>query len=96
MSKNKIIKQITITQRDIVYLVIDELFNLGFIDESEDKEIYDKVSFELIQSYCDKSIEEVLKNFKTGIDEMELEEFEFWFGFDTKRFINEVINKIIK
>ena len=96
MSKNKIIKQITITQRDIVYLVIDELFNLEFIDESEDKEIYDKVSFELIQSYCDKSIEEVLKNFKTGIDEMELEEFEFWFGFDTKRFMNEVINKIIK
>lgn len=96
MSKNKIIKQITITQQDIVYLVIDELFNLGFIDESEDKEIYDKVSFELIQSYCDKSIEEVLKNFKTGIDEMELEEFEFWFGFDTKRFMNEVINKIIK
>lgn len=96
MSKNKIIKQITITQQDIVYLVIDELFNLEFIDESEDKEIYDKVSFELIQSYCEKSIEEVLKKFKTGIDEMELEEFEFWFGFDTKKFINEVINKIIK
>lgn len=96
MSKNKIIKQITITQRDIVYLVIDELFNLGFIDESEDKEIYDKVSFELIQSYCSKNIEEVLKNFKTGIDEMEMEEFEFWFGFDTKRFMNEIINKIIK
>lgn len=89
MSKNKIIKQITITQQDIIYLVIDELFNLGLI---EDKEIYDKVSFELIQYYCDKSIEEVLKNFKTGIDEMELEEFEFWFGFDTKKFITEAIN----
>lgn len=93
MKTNKIIKQIIITQQDIVDLVIDELFNLGLIEEMDDDQIQnlsESVTFELIQSYCNKNIYDVLKDFKTGIEEMELDEFEFWFGFNTEQFLNEI------
>ncbi len=39
-------------------------------------------------------IEQVLKNFKTDIDSMELVEFELWFGFNTDTFLKELIKKI--
>ena len=93
MKTNKIIKQIIITQQDIVDLVIDELLNLGLIEEMDDDQIQNlskSVTFELIQSYCDKNIYDVLKDFKTGIEEMELDEFEFWFGFNTEQFLDEI------
>lgn len=94
MKTNKIIKQIIITQEDIVNLVIDELINLERIEESDYQEnLYESVIFDFIQSHCNKDIEQVLKNFKTGIDDMELDEFEFWFGFNTDNFLEELNKK---
>ena len=94
MKTNKIIKQIIITQEDIVHLVIDELINLERIEESDYQEnLYESVTFDFIQSHCNKDIEQVLKNFKTGIDDIELDEFEFWFGFNTDSFLEQLNKK---
>lgn len=91
MKTIKTIKQIIVTQQDIVDVVIDELYNLGYLENiNNEVNFYETVTFELIQSHCKKDIEEVLKDFKTGIDEMELEEFEFWFGFNTQGFLREI------
>lgn len=93
MKTNKTIKQITITQQDIIDLVIDELFNLELIKEMDNNQIQnlsESVTFELLQSCCRKNISDVLKDFKTGIEEMELDEFKFWFGFNTEQFLNEI------
>lgn len=91
MKTNKTIKQITITQQDIVDVVIDELYNLGYLEKTDNEvNLYESVTFEHIQCHCNKDIKEVLKGFKTGIDEMELEEFEFWFGFNTQGFLREI------
>lgn len=93
MKKDRIIKQITITERDILDLVQSELFNSGLLEGIEEQEIEQLdtlASFELIQSYCDHNIETVLRGFKTGLDDMELEEFEHWFGFDSEGYLREL------
>ncbi|WP_304142571.1 hypothetical protein [Mesoflavibacter zeaxanthinifaciens] len=93
MEKDRIIKQIAITERDIVDLVQSELYNTGLfegLEEQEIKQLDTLASFELIQSYCDNNIETVLKGFKTGLDDMELEEFENWFGFDSEGYLKEL------
>ena len=93
MEKDRTIKQITITERDIVDLVQSELYNSGLLEDMEEQEIKQLnslASFELIQSYCDHNIETVLKDFKTGLDDMELEEFEHWFGFVSEGYLREL------
>lgn len=93
MNKNTIIKQITITKQDIVCLFSDELFNSGALKEFENEEIekiHKFITYELIQTYCKNDIELVLKSFKTSIDDMEIDELEFWFGFNCKGFIDEL------
>ena len=68
MEKDRIIKQITITERDIVDLVQSELYNTGLMEDMEKQEIKQLnslASFELTQSYCDNNIETVLRSFKT-------------------------------
>ena len=94
MEKDRIIKQIAITERDIVDLVQSELFNSGLLEGLEEQEIKQLnvlASFGFIQSYCDHNIETVLKDFKTGLDDMELEEFEHWFGFNCEGYFEELI-----
>jgi hypothetical protein len=94
MEKERIIKQITINERDIVDLVQSELFNSGLLEgmgEQEIKHLDILASFELIQSYCENNIENVLQSFKTGIDDMELEEFKYWFGFNCEGYLEELI-----
>lgn len=93
MKKDRIIKQITITERDILDLVQSELYNSGLLEGIEEQEIEQLdtlASFGLIQSYCDNNIETVLRGFKTGLDDMELEEFEHWFGFDCEGYLKEL------
>ena len=93
MEKDRIIKQITITESDIVDLVQFELYNTGLLEDMEKQEIKQLntlASFELIQSYCDHNIETVLRGFKTGLDDLELEEFEHWFGFDCEGYLREL------
>ena len=93
MNKNKIIKQITITKQDIVCLFSDELFNSGILGEFENEKIekiHKFITYELIQTYCKNDIELVLKSFKTSIDDMEIDELEFWFGFNCKGFMDEL------
>lgn len=93
MEKDRTIKQIAITERDIIDLVHSELFNSGLLEDMEEQEIKQLdtlASFELIQSYCDHNIEVVLRSFKTDLDDMELEEFEHWFGFDSEGYLKEL------
>ncbi|MGB1284042.1 MAG: hypothetical protein ACPG44_06210 [Polaribacter sp.] len=74
--------------------MIDELINLELIEEYGYQEnIYESVTFEFIQSHCNKDIEQFLKNIKTGIDDMELDEFQMWFGFNTGTFLKELNKK---
>jgi len=93
MEKDRIIKQITITERDIVDLVQSELYNTGLLEGMEQgkiKQLDTLASFGLIQSYCDNNIDTVLRGFKTGLDDMELEEFEHWFGFNSEGYLREL------
>ena len=93
MEKDRTIKQIAITERDIVDLVQSELFNSGLLEDMEKQEIEQLdtlASFGLIQSYCDNNIETVLRGFKTGLDDMELEEFEHWFGFNSEGYLRQL------
>ena len=94
METQRIIKQIVITEKNIVDLVQTELFNTGLL-EGMDIELINKIdemaTFELIQSHCNNNIETILKNFKTGLDDMGLEEFEYWFGFDSDCYLEELM-----
>lgn len=93
MEKDRIIKQITITERDIVDLVQSELYNSGLLEgmDIEDIKRLDGIaSFELIQNHCDNDIETVLSGFKTGLNDMELEGFEYWFGFNSDDYFEEL------
>ena len=93
MEQERILKQITITEKDITDLVQTELFNSGLL-EGMDSEVIKKIdefaTFELIQSYCNNNIEPILKSFKIGLDNMELEEFKYWFGFDSEGYLEEL------
>lgn len=93
MEKDRTIKQITITERDIIDLVQSELYNSGLLEDMEEQEIKQLntlASFGLIQSYCDNNIETVLRGFKTGLEDMELEEFEHWFEFNSEGYLKEL------
>lgn len=93
MEEDRIIKQITITEKDIVELVQSELYNSALLEgmDIEDIKRLDEIaSFELIQNHCDNKIETVLSGFKTGLNDMELEEFEYWFGFNSDDYLEEL------
>ncbi len=90
-----ILKETKITKSDIVELVLDELINSETINDEEYKLAVIKTNFELLQKYCKNNIKQVLE-YLSNIDDMELDDIVYFFGFDTKKFINEVINKIIK
>ena len=94
METQRIIKQITITEKDIIDLVQTELFNSGLLEGMDSEEIKksdELATFELIQSHCNNNIESILKSFKTGLDDMELFEFVHWFGFNSEGYLEELI-----
>lgn len=93
MEKDRIIKQITITEKDIVDLVQSELYNTGLLKVLGIKNIkrLDAIAtFEIVQNHCDNNIETVLRSFKTSLDDMDLEEFEYWFGFNSEGYLEEL------
>lgn len=93
MEKDRIIKQITITEKDIVDLVQSDRYNTGLLDGMEQQEIKQLdilTSWEVIQSYCDNNIETVLRGFNTGLDDMELDELEYWLGFKSEGYLKEL------
>lgn len=76
MEKDRIIKQITITEKDIVGLVQSELYNTGLLKVLGIKNIkrLDAIAtFEIVQNHCDNNIETVLRSFKTSLDDMDLD-----------------------
>ena len=94
MEQERILKQITITEKDITDLVKAELFNSGLLEGMDSEEInkLDELStFEFIQSHCNNNIETILKSFKTSICNMDLEEFEYWFGFNSEGYLEELM-----
>ncbi|WP_396137547.1 hypothetical protein [Flavobacterium sp.] len=95
--KNEILKQYTLTKQDFVGMLLDELHNSGFLDDKSEQEIElitKKSNFELIQKHCTRDIKTIINQMK-NFDDLELEEFEYWFGLDVNKYINE-INKIKK
>ena len=90
-----ILKETKITKSDIVELVLDELINSETINDEEYKLAVIKTNFELIQKYCKNNIKQALEHL-SNIDDMELDDIVYFFGFDTKKFITEAINKINK
>ncbi len=91
--KNEILKQNTLTKLDFVGMLIDELHNSGFLDDKSEQEIElitKRSNFELIQKHCTRNIHVVLNQMK-NFDDLELEEFEYWFGFNVNEYYDEVI-----
>ena len=76
----------------IASIIQSELYKTGLLEDMEEQEIKQLdtlFSFGLIQSYCENNIETVSRSFKTGLDDMELEEFEHWFGFDSEGYLRQ-------
>lgn len=95
--KNEILKQNTLTKLDFVGMLLDELHNSGFLDDKSEQEIElitKRSNFELIQKHCTRDIKTIINQMK-NFDDLELEEFETWFGFDISEYTNE-INKNLK
>ncbi len=93
--KNEILKQNILTKNDFVGILLDELYNSGFLDDKSEEEIElitNTSNFELIQKHCTRDIKTIINQIK-DFDDLELEEFEYWFGLDVNKYINE-INKI--
>ena len=91
--KNEILKQNTLTKLDFVGMLLDELHNSGFLDDKSEQEIElitKRSNFELIQKHCTRNIQIVLNQMK-NFDDLELEEFEYWFGFNVNEYYDEVI-----
>lgn len=96
MKNVEIIKQTTITEQDIIDLIHDELVNVGHLDGMNEKDIlqlYSKATFAGIQKHCENDIKIVINQFKTGIEDMELEEFEDWFKFNTVEYLKELLQR---
>jgi hypothetical protein len=94
-NRSEILKQNTLTKLDFVGMLLDELHNSGFLDDKSEQEIElitKRSNFKLIQKYCTRDIQTVLNQMK-DFEDFELDEFEFWFGFDVKGYNNET-NKI--
>jgi hypothetical protein len=90
--KNEILKQYTLTKQDFVGMLLDELHNSGFLDDKSEQEIElitKKSNFELIQKHCTRDIKTIINQMK-NFDDLELEEFEYWFGLDVNKYINEI------
>jgi hypothetical protein len=86
-----ILKETKITKNDFIELVLDELVNSETINDNEYELAIIKTNFELIQKHCKYNIKEVLDNI-SSIDDMEIDEIEFYFQFDVKGFMNEINN----
>lgn len=89
---NEILKQYTLTKHDFVGMLLDELHNSGFLDDKSEQEIElitKKSNFELIQKHCTRDIKTIINQMK-NINDLELEEFEYWFGLDVNKYINEI------
>jgi SOS response regulatory protein OraA/RecX len=86
-----ILKETKITKNDFIELILDELINSDTINDEEYELAYVKTNLNLIQKYCKNNIKQVLKNL-SNIDDMELDEIIYLFGFDVKGFINEIKN----
>lgn len=84
-----LLKEKKITKNDIIELILDELINSETINEDEYKLAYINTNFELIQKHCKNNIKEVLESI-SSIDDMELDEIEYFFKFDVTGFINEI------
>ena len=90
--ENEILKQITLTKQDFVDMLVEELYNSGFLDDKSEHEIElitKKSNFELIQKHCLRDIKTVVNQIK-DFENFELEEFEDWFGFNKEEYINEL------
>ena len=90
--KNEILKQNTLIKHDFVGMLLDELNNSGFLDDKSEQEIElitKKSNFELIQKHCIRDIKTIINQMK-NFDDLELEEFEYWFGLDVNKYINEI------
>ena len=90
--KNEILKQNILTKNDFVGMLLDELHNSGFLDDKSEQEIElitKKSNFELIQKHCTRDIKTIINQMK-NINDLELEEFEYWFGLDVNKYINEI------
>ena len=90
--ENEILKQITLTKQDFVDMLVEELYNSGFLDDKSEHEIElitKKSNFELIQKHCLRDIKTVVNQIK-NFENFELEDFEDWFGFNKEEYINEL------
>lgn len=91
-NRNEILKQNILTKNDFVDMLLDELYNSEFLDDKSEQEIElitKKSNFELIQKHCTRDIKTILNQMK-NFDDLELEEFEYWFGLDVNKYINEI------
>jgi len=86
-----LLKEKKITKNDFIELILDELINSETINDEEYKLALIKTNFELIQKHCKNNIKQVLEHL-SNIDDMELDDIIYFFGFDTKKFITEAIN----
>jgi hypothetical protein len=87
--ENEILKQITLTKQDFVDMLVEELYNSGFLDDKSEHEIElitEKSNFELIQKHCLRDIKTVVNQIK-DFENFELEEFEDWFGFNKEEYM---------
>lgn len=84
-----ILKEMKITKNDFIELILDELINSETINDDEYKLAIINTNFELIQKHCKNNIKEVLESI-SSIDDMELDEIEYFFKFDVTGFINEI------
>ena len=90
MMKNEILIQNILTKQDFVGMLLDELKNSGFLDDKSEDEIElstKKSNFELIQKHCLRDIKTVASQMK-DFENFELEEFEYWFGFNKEEYMN--------
>ena len=87
-----ILKETKITKNDFIDIILDELINSETINEEEYKLAIIKTNFELIQKHCKYNIKEVLDKI-SSIDDLEIDEIEYYFQFDVAGFMNEIKNK---
>lgn len=89
---SEILKQNTLTRQDFVGMLLDELHNSGVLEDKSKQEIElitNRTYFELIQKHCTRDIETMINQMKDS-DDLELEEFEYWFGLDVEGYIKDL------
>ena len=93
--KNEILKQNILTKSSFVRMLLDELHNSGFLDDKSEQEIElitKRSNLKKKKKHCTRNIHVVLNQMK-NFEDLELEDFEYWFGLNVNEYINEV-NKI--